>query len=142
MFKREIGKGGLMLMTSLRIREDVFHYEQGIDKSLMTDDKDREAYHCIIYDFGIPIGTGRLYEDDKGYHIGRVAVNKEYRGKGLGKDIVTGLMDKAWEVGAEKISVHAQENVIPFYKSLGYIGKGDIFMEAGISHLEMEVVKK
>ena len=86
MFKREIGKGGLVLMTSLRIREDVFHYEQGIDKSLMTDDKDREAYHCIIYDFGIPIGTGRLYEDDKGYHIGKVAVNKEYRGKGLGKD--------------------------------------------------------
>lgn len=142
MFKREIGKGGLMLMTSLRIREDVFHYEQGIDKSMMTDDRDKEAYHCIVSDFGMPIGTGRLYEDESGYHIGRVAVNKEYRGKGLGRDIVAGLMDKAWEVGAERISVHAQESVIPFYESLGFTGKGDFFMEAGISHLEMEVVKK
>jgi len=142
MFKREIGKGGLMLMTSMRIREDVFHYEQGIEKSMMSDDKDREAYHCIIYDFGIPIGTGRLYEDEAGYHIGRVAVNKEYRGKGLGRDIVVGLMDKAWEMGAEKISVHAQESVIPFYESLGFIGRGDLFVEADISHLEMEVVKK
>lgn len=142
MFKREVGKGGLLLMASLRIREDVFLDEQGIDRSLLSDSFDKEAHHCIIYDFGIPVGSARLYEDDQGFHIGRVAVNKDYRGKGLGKDLMEGLISKAWEIGAEKVSVHAQEQVIPFYEKLGFIGKGDIFIEADIPHLEMEVFKK
>lgn len=145
MFKREIGKGGLLLMTSLRIREDVFMDEQGIDRSLLTDDKDRDAFHGIVYDFGIPVASGRLYrdsEDESVYHAGRIAVNKEYRGKGLGRDLMIGLIEKAWEVGAEKVSLHAQEQVIGFYEKLGFVGVGDIFMEAGIPHLEMEVVKK
>ena len=142
MFKREIGQGGLMFMASMGIREDVFHTEQGIDKAMMSDDKDKEAYHCVIYDFGMPIGCGRLYKDNEGFHIGRVAINKKYRGKGLGKDIVRGLMEKAWEVGADKISIHAQKSVISFYEELGFIGKGDLFLEANILHLSMEVVKK
>lgn len=142
MFKREVGRGGLFFMPSMGIREDVFHKEQGIDISMMSDDKDRDAFHCIIYDFGLPIGSGRLYEDKDGFHIGRVAILKDYRGKGLGRDLMIGLMDKAWEVGAAKISIHAQEQVIGFYEELGFVKKGDIFMEADIPHVEMEVFKK
>jgi len=142
MFKREIGRGGLFLMTSMKIREEVFHKEQNIDISMMSDDKDKDAFHCIIYDFGIPVGSGRLYKDEDGYHIGRVAVLKEYRGKNLGRDLMTGLIKKAWETGAEKVSIHAQEHVIEFYEGLGFVKKGDIFIEADIPHVEMEVVKK
>lgn len=129
-------------MTSMRIREEVFQAEQGIEKKMMSDAHDKEAYHCIIYDFGMPVGSGRLYEDENGFHIGRVAVMKEYRGKGLGRDIMEGLMAKAWGLGALKISVHAQEGVIPFYEKLGFTGMGDIFIEADIPHLEMEILKK
>lgn len=129
-------------MTSMKIREEVFHREQNIDISMMSDDKDKDAFHCIIYDFGIPVGSGRLYQDEEGYHIGRVAVLREYRGKNLGRDLMTGLMDKAWETGAQKISIHAQEHVIEFYEGLGFVKKGDIFIEADIPHVEMEVVKK
>ena len=142
MFKREIGRGGLFLMTSMKIRKEVFHKEQNIDISMMSDDKDKDAFHCIIYDFGIPVGSGRLYKDEDGYHIGRVAVLKEYRGKNLGRDLMTGLIKKAWETGAEKVSIHAQEHVIEFYEGLGFVKKGDIFIEADIPHVEMEVVKK
>lgn len=142
MFKREVGRGGLFFMPSMGVREEVFHKEQGIDRSMMSDDKDKDAFHCIIYDFGMPIGSGRLYEDETGFHIGRVAILKEYRGKGLGKDLMEGLLNKAWEVGATKVSIHAQEHVIEFYEGLGFVKKGDIFIEANIPHLEMEVVKK
>ena len=42
------------------------------------------------------------------YHIGRMAVLKEYRKTGLGSDIMNALCKKAKELGAEKCELSAQ----------------------------------
>lgn len=141
MFKREIGQSKLLLMSSFRVREEVFVEEQNISKSLLTDENDDKAHHCIIYDFGIPVGTARLYLQPDGYHIGRVAISKSVRGKGLGKDLMTGLIERAWSLGADKVIVNSQEQVIEFYEKLGFKPVGEKFIEANIVHLRMEVYK-
>lgn len=105
MYKREIGKGGLFLMTSIRVREDIILYELGLGRSGITDDSDKKAYHAIIYDFGLPIGCARLIEDDEICKIERVMLTKSHRGKELYKDLIEGLKTKATELGYKNIEI-------------------------------------
>ena len=71
------------------IRETVFLDEQGFEKEY--DENDNVAKHIVIYDEKNAIATCRVYWDDEVncYHVGRIAVLKPHRGKGLGIKIVT-----------------------------------------------------
>ena len=59
------------------IRREVFMEEQGFCSEF--DDIDKRAYHAIVYTNGKASATGRLFEGRSGWHIGRVAVRKEFR---------------------------------------------------------------
>lgn len=117
------------------IRTKVFVEEQGVPPDLEWDGLDEHAYHMIAYaPDNTPIGTGRLLQDA---HIGRIAVLKEWRGKGVGKAILTMLLVTANKMGYEKVTLHAQTRVADFYRRGGFRAKGKQFMEAGIPHIEM-----
>jgi predicted GNAT family N-acyltransferase len=124
-----------------KIRREVFHIEQGIDLVFEFDDLDQEAVHVLIKEDNENVATGRLVYDGHKYKIGRIAVLKDYRGKGYGGFVVRMLLDKAFEMGAYKVLVHSQEQVVPFYEGLGFRSVGDTFIEANISHVPMEISK-
>ena len=71
---------------SIQKRIEVFVKEQGFRDEF--DDIDAIAIHFVAYDEGNrPIGTCRIFtvDDPQIYLLGRLAVVKDYRGKGLGK---------------------------------------------------------
>ena len=70
------------------IRQEVFIDEQGFKNEF--DDIDNTAIHLVCYDKEKPIGTARIFYDEelKGYHFGRIAVIKSYRGKGIGRELL------------------------------------------------------
>lgn len=49
-----------------------------------------------------------------------MVVDKEYRGKGLGKTLVVCLKLLAMEMGAYKMDLDCADDKISFYKSLGF----------------------
>jgi predicted GNAT family N-acyltransferase len=55
----------------------------------------------------------------------------------VGGLILKFLEDEAREQGATEFVLHAQEYVKAFYAAHGYTEHGDMFMEAGIPHIEM-----
>jgi predicted GNAT family N-acyltransferase len=85
---------------------------------------------------GTPIGTGRLKLD---CHIGRMAVVRHWRGRGVGASILNTLISFAEKEGCEIVRLHAQTHALEFYARFGFTAVGDVFEEAGIPHRLMEL---
>ncbi len=119
---------------ALGIRITVFVNEQGVPQSLELDEFDPVSWHALGWHGNQAIGTGRLLADGK---IGRLAVLKDYRGKGIGKSLLKSLIEFGQEQGIERFYLHAQTTAIGFYESLGFKTKGPVFNEAGIEHIKM-----
>ena len=120
---------------SREIREEVFVKEQHFKEEF--DTIDNIATHMVLFLDNVAIGTGRFYKEKKDYHIGRIAVLKEYRAKGYGKIILQELENKIKEVGGEKVVLSSQKQAMNFYKKLGYIETGDFYFDEHCPHIKM-----
>lgn len=117
------------------IRETVFVREQGVPPELEYDGLDEAAVQVLAYVDGRAVGTGRVLHDG---HIGRIAVLREFRGRGLGGQIVSVLMGEAAAIGCKRVYLGSQLHAVDFYRTLGFTPYGEEFMDAGIAHLYME----
>lgn len=117
------------------IRETVFIEEQKF--KIEFDDLDDIATHIVIYLDNQPVGCCRLYKQDNEYHIGRIAVLKQYRGKGYGEKILLEAEKVAQEMGADCIKLSAQVRASVFYEKLGYKKYGEIYFDEYCEHIAM-----
>jgi predicted GNAT family N-acyltransferase len=117
------------------LRFAIFVGEQNVPEGIELDDQDEHCLHAIAYDVdGKAIGTGRLLPDG---HIGRMAVLREWRGKGVGGRLLEALIERARARGMRRVALNAQTHAAPFYARFGFAVVGAEFMEAGIPHVEM-----
>ncbi len=123
----------------LKIREEVFVIEQGISKEIEADKNDSKAVHVLAYENRQPVGCGRIVFENNQGKIGRVAVLKSKRGRGIGRSICSKLIDIAVVRGVSKVILHAQLHTAEFYKSIGFEPVGLVFQEAGIDHIKMVI---
>ena len=73
-------------------------------------------------------------------HIGRVAVLKEQRGRYWGVGVMEALHEEARRRGYAGVTLGAQEYAVGFYARLGYVARGELFLDAGIEHRWMDLV--
>lgn len=116
------------------IRFTVFVEEQGVPRDIELDEYDAVSVHAVAFEGTRPVATGRLLPDG---HIGRMAVLKDWRGRGLGGLMLTHLMERAKQRGDREIILSAQIHAVPFYRAHGFVADGDEYIEAGISHQAM-----
>ena len=116
-----------------RVRETVFVEEQGVPPWEELDAYDETADHFLAEVDGAVVGTARLIAKEGFAKIGRVAVLKEHRGKGIGRDLMI-LTMKAGFARFPRLVLEAQVQVISFYEQLGFIAEGDVYLDAGIEH--------
>ncbi len=120
-----------------RIRETVFIEEQHVPRDLERDELDPASHHVLARDaLGNPIGTGRLTPERK---IGRMAVLREWRRRGVGEALLLALLDEARRRGWAQVSLHAQTSAEDFYARHGFVPEGGRFDEAGIEHQGMRL---
>ena len=137
-------KKELDLGFSLRI--EVFVREQNVPIELELDDKDHSdnTVHIGYFNDNKLIGVARLIDMDKDViHIGRVVIDKEYRGKGIGRELIIGCETTAKNILKREIIIElsAQIQAEKFYESLGYNRVNDkIYLDAGIEHVDMRKV--
>lgn len=119
------------------VRETVFVQEQNVPLEEEWDELDPRSHHVLARDAnGFPIGTGRLTPEHK---IGRMAVMKDWRGRGVGEAIMQAMLDRARALGWPEVSLHAQVAAMGFYARFGFEPYGDRFDEAGIEHQAMRL---
>ncbi len=121
--------------TIRNIRNTVFTNEQRIDPDKDFDGQDGNALHVLIIWKGKYVGTGRILLDG---HIGRLAVLKEYRGQGLGGEIVQSLVKEAKSKNLKRVYLGAQKHAVGFYEKLGFSIFGEPYSEVNIEHVSME----
>jgi predicted GNAT family N-acyltransferase len=117
----------------------VFVDEQKVPPWEEMDEFDETADHFAVIVNGSIVGTARIV--DKGGKvgkIGRVAVLREHRGKGLGRELMESVLTSARGRFGE-LTLDAQLGVIPFYESLGFTAEGNTFIDAGIEHRRMRL---
>ena len=120
-----------------RIREPVFIDEQSVPADMEWDELDETSVHVLarLAD-GSPIGTARLTPLPT---IGRMAVLREWRGKGVGAALMRHLIDHAKSMGYPALELHAQTHAIGFYEQFGFTTFGPEYDEAGIPHRSMRL---
>lgn len=117
------------------IRETVFIEEQKF--KIEFDDLDDIATHIVMYLDNQHVGCCRLYKQENEYHIGRIAVLKQYRGKGYGEKILLEAEKIVQEMGADCIKLSAQVRASGFYEKLGYKKYGEIYFDEYCEHIAM-----
>lgn len=121
-----------------RIRFAVFVEEQHVPAKIEMDEMDAQCVHALAYSQeGKVVATGRLLPDG---HIGRMAVLKERRGRGIGGAILERLIAAARERGDPEVVLSAQTHALEFYRRQGFIEEGDVYEEAGIPHQVMRKI--
>ena len=130
-------------LLGFKLRTEVFVNEQNVPIELELDEKDNSEYtiHVGYFKDDKLIGVARLIDMDKEViHIGRVAIDKHHRGKGIGHKLILGCEDIAKKVLNRdfNIKLSAQVYVETFYKKLGYNRiNNNIYIDAGIEHIDM-----
>ena len=131
------------LNLGFALRIEVFVKEQNVPMELELDEKDHSenTVHIGFFDNNKLIGVARLIDLDKDViHVGRVVIDKEYRGQGIGRELIIGCENIAQQILKRKtiIELSAQIQAENFYKSLGYNRVNDIiYLDAGIEHVDM-----
>ena len=125
------------------LRMEVFVVEQGVPAAEELDAQDVTATHVLAREEQNPaniVATARLIpygaNESKGA-IGRVAVQKAQRGKGVGALLMRFLESVARERGMTYLELGAQCYALPFYEKLGYVAEGEIYLDCAIEHRHM-----
>jgi predicted GNAT family N-acyltransferase len=127
------------LKQVMKIREIVFIQEQAVPHSLEKDGLDNGAKHVIAFYKDKPVGCARIRFIGSKAKLERLALLRECRGMGLGKAMMLYMVDYCRNQNASEMMMHAQYYLKDFYESLGFVQKGEPFMEAGIKHIEMSL---
>jgi predicted GNAT family N-acyltransferase len=123
------------LQQVFAIRRKVFVDEQNCPPELEWEFEDVSVHFLGTFN-GVPAGASRWRKTDKGYKLERFAVLKEFRGNGMGRALVSAVLNDLPQ-GAEYVYLHAQLDAMSLYAKFGFEKAGEQFEEAGIQHFKM-----
>ena len=128
------------LYEIIHLRQKVFIVEQDCPY-VDADYADQKAYHLLAYKKGKLVGYLRAFEPGFKYFetcIGRIIIVSELRKEGLGKIITKkGISFLFKKFPGNNIVISAQHRLLNFYNNLGFIERGDVYLEDDIDHIEM-----
>jgi predicted GNAT family N-acyltransferase len=120
------------------LRLDVFVDEQSIPEALEMDGQDAEARHFALKDDGKIIATCRVRRMGSAAKIERMAVQKDYRRKGIGQELMKYVLQQLTGAGdIQLLKLSSQADAVPFYERLNFKRRGPEYMDAGIPHYDM-----
>lgn len=129
------------LYEVLKLRQDVFIIEQNCIYEDI-DQLDQESRHLLLLDSENDTLCGylRIVPPGKKFteiSIGRIVIEKIYRGQGLGKALIKKAVKILEEEKSPAIRIEAQAHLRQFYTQLGFIADSPPYDLDGIPHLEM-----
>lgn len=121
------------------LRQQVFCEELGLEPELAWDAGDPYAFHLVLMMDEVPVAAGRITYGGVGVaKLSRICVAKRYRRQGIGDGLVKILDFKAAEMGMAHSQVDVPEELLPFYRRLGYAPCGDSTEKWGRKILPMQ----
>ena len=130
----------LELYEVMQLRQSIFVVEQNSCYQ-DADGLDISCWHLLGRTSAEIVGYLRVLRPGQRYaeaSVGRLAVDKRYRGTGLGRQLAEeGLRLVNRLYPGQPLRVTAQQYLERFYESFGFVRVGEPFSEDGIPHVEM-----
>jgi len=123
------------LKLAHNIRYEVFVLGQNCPADLERANEE-ESIHFLAKVDGIPAGACRWRKTENGYKLERFAVLADFRGIGVGQQMVKTVLDDLPK-DAEYIYLNSQLDAVSLYEKFGFVKEGPEFTEAGIRHYKM-----
>jgi predicted GNAT family N-acyltransferase len=150
-------RGDEDMRGAFALRELVFCGEQGVPREEETDSRDDEALHLVALapEDGHVVGTLRVllerapagsspdsgladeHDDAPVAKIGRVAVQRDWRRRGIALRMLELALAAARERGCSRVRLAAQLEAVALYEHAGFAVESELFEEAGIQHVWM-----
>ncbi len=125
---------------ALAIRLTVFVDEQKVPVEEERDQYDDTSTHFGAFLGRKMVGTGRLILIGPKGKIGRMAVQKDYRGTGVGLALLQEIVSHCRKLNLTEAYLSSQTHAIAFYEKAGFVVEGGIYDDAGIPHKDMRLV--
>jgi predicted GNAT family N-acyltransferase len=124
----------------LLFRWEILRKPLGMSKDSLADSIEDESFHLMgIDEEKNVIASGRVhFNSENEAQIRYMAVDKNFKRKGVGTEIVKELENYALSMGIVSMILNARENAISFYLSLGYEEVGPYQSDTGIPHKTMK----
>jgi len=133
-----------VLYAILKARQEVFVVEQNCP-FLDADDLDQHCLHLLGWQvqgsnnalaaYARLVPPGVKYGEPS---IGRVITSPEFRGQGLGKELMLRAVQAMDELySGLAIRIGAQQYLERFYSGFGFVTVSPTYIEDGIPHVEM-----
>jgi predicted GNAT family N-acyltransferase len=124
----------------LLFRWEILRKPLGMSKDSLADSIEDESFHLMgIDEEKNVIASGRVhFNSENEAQIRYMAVDKNFKRKGVGTEIVKELENYALSKGIVSMILNARENAISFYLSLGYLEVGPYQSDTGIPHKTMK----
>ncbi len=121
-------------------RYNILRKPIGLHRNTIRDKLEKISYHVMaVNNKEEIIGVGRLhFVNTKESQIRYMAVDKNFRKKGVGNAIVHKLEMHSINTHRNKIILNARENAVIFYSKLGYVNFGEIDVGIDIKHFQMK----
>jgi predicted GNAT family N-acyltransferase len=106
-----------------RVRWECLRKPWGQPKGSEIGDDEEISTHFCIYSLtdNAVIGCGRLHDiSSDTVQFRYMAVMEKYRGKGLGRLLISAMEEFAHRNGYHNVTLQARENAVNFYESVGY----------------------
>ncbi|MFM9834943.1 MAG: GNAT family N-acetyltransferase [Methylophilaceae bacterium] len=118
------------------LREAVFIKEQHVPLHIEWDEHDQDAIHLLAFDHsGQAIACARILKIGR---VGRMAVLREWRGKGLGLALLDEAIKICKSLGIQNVSISSQTHAIAFYQKAGFTVTSEAYIDANIWHVDMQ----
>lgn len=126
------------LQGALAVRERVFVEEQGVPIEEELDGHDAEALHLVaLSPERQVVATLRLLFDGETVKVGRVAVERDWRRRGIAARMLDIALEEARTRGCRHARLASQLDVVSLYEGAGFTVQSEVFEEAGIPHVWM-----
>jgi len=124
----------------LLFRWEMLRKPLGMSMDSLADSIEEESFHLMgIDEEGNVIASGRVhFNTSDEAQIRYMAVDDNFKRRGIGSEIVTELEKYALSKKAVTITLNARENAISFYLSLGYSEVCPYQSDTGIPHKTMK----
>ena len=118
------------------IRTPVFIEEQLVAPDFEWDEVDKTAVHLLASLDKQPIACLRIIDSHK---IGRMAVLKDWRNKGVGAALLQEAVKICKAHGSKSVYLSAQTHAIGFYQRCGFKVTSEVYQDLHIPHVDMQL---
>jgi len=132
-----MGSGHPLFEELAQLRHSIFTMEFGLPRNFGGAD-DRTCLHLLARRNGKPVACARLARGmGTTFIVTTFAVEKEFRGQGIGSEMLQEIAEKCRRIGCESLRLTAELDTTAFFKRRGMIPTG---IECDVADYTVEIM--